>query len=80
MKNVEVGYYMRLNLNLTSQGINFKDKQKSLNSAEKRTLVNALDTIDSEIENGKKRADKLNSRNECLAIYFVYPFLFKHVK
>ena len=66
---------MRLNLNLTSQGINFKDKRKSLNSAEKRTLVNALDTIDSEVENGKKRADKLNSRNECLPVFLTLPFL-----
>ena len=65
---------MRLNLNLTSQGINFKDKRKSLNSAEKRTLVNALDTIDLEVENGKKRADKLNSRNECLPVFLTLPF------
>ena len=64
--------YMRLNLNLTAQGINFKDKRKSLNSAEKRTLVNALDTIDLEVENGKKRADKLNSRNETLPSLLFY--------
>ena len=63
---------MRLNLNLTSQGINFKDKRKSLNSAQKRTLVNALDTIDLEVENGKKRADKLNSRNETLPSLLFY--------
>ena len=65
---------MRLNLNLTSQGINFKDKRKSLNSAQKRTLVNALDTIDLEVENGKKRADKLNSRNEGLPVFLTFPF------
>ena len=65
---------MRLNLNLTAQGINFKDKQKSLNSAQKRTLVNALDTIDLEVENGKKRADKLNLRNDTLATCPIYPF------
>ena len=63
---------MRLNLNLTSQGINFKDKRKSLNSAQKRTLVNTLDTIDLEVENGKKRADKLNSRNETLPSLLFY--------
>ena len=65
---------MRLNLKLTAQGINFKDKQKSLNSAQKRTLVNALDTIDLEVENGKKRADKLNSRNEGLPVFLTLPF------
>ena len=63
---------MRLDLNITAQGINFKDKQKSLNSAQKRTLVNALDTIDLEVENGKKRADKLNSRNETLPSLLFY--------
>ena len=65
---------MRLDLNITAQGINFKDKQKSLNSAQKRTLVNALDTIDLEVENGKKRADKLNSRNEGLPVFLTFPF------
>ncbi len=65
---------MRLNLNLTAQGINFKDKQKSLNPAQKMTLVNALDTIDLEIENSKKKADKLNSRNDTLATCPIYPF------
>ena len=67
---------MRLNLNLTSQGINFKDKRKSLNSAEKRTLVNALDTIDSEVENGKKRADKLNLNNETLCLFLNLPLMY----
>ena len=67
---------MRLNLNLTSQGINFKDKRKSLNSAEKRTLVNVLDTIDSEVENGKKRADKLNLNNETLCLFLNLPLMY----
>lgn len=67
---------MRLNLNLTSQGINFKDKRKSLNSAQKRTLVNALDTIDLEVENGKKRADKLNLNNETLCLFLNFPLMY----
>ena len=67
---------MRLNLNLTSQGINFKDKRKSLNSAEKRTLVNAIDTIDLEVENGKKRADKLNLNNETLCLFLNLPLMY----
>ena len=67
---------MRLNLNLTAQGINFKDKRKSLNSAEKRILVNALDTIDLEVENGKKRADKLNLNNETLCLFLNLPLMY----
>lgn len=67
---------MRLNLKLTAQGINFKDKQKSLNSAQKRTLVNALDTIDLEVENGKKRADKLNLNNETLCLFLNLPLMY----
>ena len=43
-----------------------------MNPAQKRTLVNALDTIDLEVENGKKRADKLNSRNEMLPSLLFY--------
>ena len=36
--------------------------------------MNALDTIDLEVENGKKRADKLNLRNDTLATCPIYPF------